>query len=476
MSDEIIDALNRTAKLFIDTGAANTIEEALAQLSTFRMHISLPASAAASPTHQAAFLTALNCGVRTMLGGVTVDGALDAPLAVPVTAGPTLADAVMDLGGSIAACPVGAPIVAVGQSIASEPGQFAIRTTFDGWRGGIVPAASPGLAEVGEFPLSGALGGALAVAEVFAHLNGETMAGYRSVGLSLWDLDPTADWRDPASDGPAVFALPSDFWIIGLGHLGQAYLWAIGLLPYNDPGAVRLFLQDADRAGESTQSTSVLTKALDKGRRKTRICSDWAERRGFATNLIERRFGPDFKLGYGEPGLALCGVDNPDARRILDAAGFAMVLEAGLGAGAEDFRLIRMHSFPSPQSSARIWPTADFTAQADANTDGTTPLTAKPAYKDLREAGILDECGLTRLANVAVGAPFVGMTAAAILIAQSVRAVAGGPRVTVANLDLRSLAHRSAVTKADTDVIAFATVSNHMHVPENSLHAEPAAS
>ncbi len=476
MSDEIIDTLNRTAKLFIDTGAAKTVEEALAQLSAFRMHITISKSAAASPTHQSALLTALNCGVRTMLGGVTVDGALDTPLAAPVAAGPTLADAVMELGGSVAACPSGVPTVAIGHSITPEPGQFAIRTTFDGWRGGIVPAASPGLAEVDEFSLSGALGGSLAVAEVFAHLNGDTMAGYRSIGLSLWDLDPGADWRDPASDGPAVCALPSDFFIIGLGHLGQAYLWVIGLLPYGDPGVVRLFLQDTDRAGESTQSTSVLTKARDKGRRKTRICSDWAERRGFATNLIERRFGADFKLGYGEPGLALCGVDNPDARRILDAAGFAMVLEAGLGAGAEDFRLIRLHSFPGPQASARIWPSADFTVQADTNAGGSAPLTARPAYKELREAGLLDECGLTRLANVAVGAPFVGMTAAAILIAQVLRAVAGGPRVTVANLDLRSLAHRSAVTKADTDVIGFATVSNHMHVPKASLHAESAES
>jgi len=456
MNDEIIGALNRTAKLFIDTGAAGTIEQALAQLSAFRMHLTISAAAAASPTHQAALLTALNCGVRTMLGGVTVDGALDARLAVPVAAGPTLADAVIALGGSVAPCPLGAPVVAIGTSITPERGQFAIRTSFDGWRGGIVPAASPGLAEVDEFALSGALGGTLAVAEVFAHLNGETIAGYRSVGLSLWDLDPAADWRNPASDGPPVGALPSDFWIIGLGHLGQAYLWAIGLLPYVDPGVVRLFLQDVDRAGESTPSTSVLTWARDGGRLKTRICSDWAERRGFTTNVIERRFGPDFKLGYGEPGLALCGVDNPDARRILDTAGFPMVLEAGLGAGAEDFRLIRMHSFPGPQRSARIWPSAVLHDQAD--TGGAARLTTKPAYAGLRNAGTLDECGLTRLANVAVGAPLVGMTAAAILIAQAVRAVAGGPRVTVANVDLRSLAHRSALTNADADVIGFATV------------------
>ena len=26
-------------------------------------------------------------------------------------------------------------------------------------------------------------------------------------------------------------------WLIGLGHLGQAYLWALGLLPYLEPAS-----------------------------------------------------------------------------------------------------------------------------------------------------------------------------------------------------------------------------------------------
>ena len=456
MNDAIIDGLNRTAKLFIDTGAAASVDEALATLSTFTMHLTIDAAASTSATGQAALLTALNCGVRTLLGGVTIDGALDAPLVLPLAAGPTLADAIVDLGGTIAPAPAGAPLVIVGDSPAPGGATFAVRTACDGWRGGIVPAASPGLPVAHDFALSGALAGALAVAEVFAHLNGEAIAGHRSVGLSLWDIDADADWRDPASGGPGLVDLPSDFWIIGLGHLGQAYLWSIGLLPFADPGAVRLFLQDIDRAGKSTSSTSVLTRADHEGRLKTRICADWAEGRGFETALVERRFGTDFERSDREPGLALCGVDNPDARRILDEAGFAMVFEAGLGNGAEDFRLIRVHSFPGPRRSGQIWPSADPNGESDAG-DASAGLKHQPAYVDLRDAGELDECGLTRLADVAVGAPFVGVTAAALVLAQALRAVAGAPRVAVANIDLRSVSHRTAVTGREVDLITFAT-------------------
>lgn len=456
MSNEIIDTLNRTAKLFLDTGAAASIEEAIAKLSTFTMHLTIDAEAAASPTHQATLLTALNCGVRTLLGGVTVDGALDASMLVPIAAGSTLADAVVELGGTVAPHAHGVPLVAIGGTVAAGPADFAIRTTFDGWRAAAIPLPSARLPERTEFALSGILAGALAVAEVFAHLNDEPLAGHRSVGLSLWDLDEEADWKDSRSDGPVIAELPSDFWLIGLGHLGQAYLWAIGVLPFADPGSVRLFLQDVDCAGKSTKSTSLLTTGADQGHRKTRICARWAEQRGFETAIIERRFDADFRRSDLEPGLALCGVDNPDARRILDEAGFPMVIEAGLGNGAEDFRLIRMHSFPAIQCSSAIWPTA---AQVDG-ADGVSraaKLKDQPAYVGLREKGELDECGLTLLADVAVGAPFVGVTAAAIVLAQAVRAVAGAPRVIVANIDLRSVAHRSAVVGRDADIITFAT-------------------
>lgn len=462
MAEDIIDTLNRSAKLFMDRGTAATAEEAEQRLHSFRMHLFIGESAASSPTHQAALLTALNCARRTFLGGVTVSGVLGAPLTLPVVAGATLADAVGHLQGIVVEdIPQGIPLVSIGTPPAIDRAGFAIRTTFEGWRAGLVPFDAPALPDSAEFAPAGVLAGALAVSEVFAHFDGEPMAGYRSIGMSLWDLKGSADWRSPASDGPVAVQFPSDFWVIGLGHLGQAFLWTIGLLPFADPSNVRLFLQDVDRVGPSTESTSILTFATDVGRLKTRICAGWAEARGFQSRMVERRFASDLRVGHDEPLLALCGVDNPQARAILEGAGFAMVFEAGLGSGVEDFRLIRTHSFPAPNKALGIW--ADGPEVEEAGPQGNAPVALAgrpPAYKDLHDRGGLDECGLTRLGQVAVGAPFVGMIAAAVLISQTIRMVADGVRPTVANLDLRALQHRSLVLREAHDIVLFGTAGS----------------
>ena len=63
-------------------------------------------------------------------------------------------------------------------------------------------------------------------------------------------------------DEPALQLLPSSLWLIGLGHLGQAYLWALGLLPYTQASSLRLVLQDIDIITPSTESTSILSEAV----------------------------------------------------------------------------------------------------------------------------------------------------------------------------------------------------------------------
>ena len=80
---------------------------------------------------------------------------------------------------------------------------------------------------------------------------------------------------------PELSLLPARLWLIGLGHLGQAYLWALGLLPFARPQDLRLVLQDIDIITPSTESTSVLSNAALIGQKKTRVMAAWAERRGF---------------------------------------------------------------------------------------------------------------------------------------------------------------------------------------------------
>jgi hypothetical protein len=108
---------------------------------------------------------------------------------------------------------------------------FALRATFGEWCGGVVPIASKvRLAEGGTFTPAGVLAGALGVSEIFQRLRGGTpMACRRATGLDLWQ--PDRNWLRGETAIP-LDRLPSAAWVVGIGNLGQAYLWTLGLLPY----------------------------------------------------------------------------------------------------------------------------------------------------------------------------------------------------------------------------------------------------
>lgn len=282
------------------------------------------------------------------------------------------------------------------------------------------------------------------MSEVFQHLRGGfAQAGRRVVGLSLWNPTTRDRWMDSKGDEPNLELLPSDLWLIGLGHLGQAYLWTLGLLPYAKPQELRLILQDYDSLDLANESTSVLTNAKMRGTPKTRAMAAWAEKRGFRTALIERPFGANLRVQDGDPVLALCGVDNANARAALEDVGFQWIIDAGLGAGISEFLAMRMYSFPGPRSAKQIWGKA-------GNIRKSLPHDQK-AYQALRDAG-LDECGLTLLAERTVGAPFVGVTAAAIVIAEILRGLHGGRRIMAMDATLRSLDDRIVVMEAPVNL------------------------
>jgi hypothetical protein len=231
--------------------------------------------------------------------------------------------------------------------------------------------------------------------------------------------------------------LPSRLWLIGLGHLGQAYLWGLTLLPYKDATEVEFLLQDTDMISASTHSTSILSDAHMIGERKTRAMASLMERRGFRTAVVERRFDEALRIQADEPQIALCGVDNILARRALGDAGFKLIVEAGLGSGARDFRSIRVHTFPGRKEPRDVWSApVEKTVNADM-----------PAYADLKSRG-LDQCGVTLLAGKAVGAPFVGMTAAALCLAEVLRLLHGGEVFAVHDIDLKAAGNRLSVPRS----------------------------
>ena len=88
---------------------------------------------------------------------------------------------------------------------------------------------------------------------------------------------------------------------------------------------------------------------------------------------------------------------------------------AGLGKGTSEFSAFRTHTFPGSRRASDIW------SDSEESDEATIDL---PADRALAAAGV-DRCGLTRLAGVTVGAPFVGVIAASLVIGDLLRLTAG---------------------------------------------------
>ena len=105
---------------------------------------------------------------------------------------------------------------------------------------------------------------------------GDPVPGRRDCGVSLWR--PDLHWRDHAAAGPDLQYLPANLWLLGLGHLGQAYAWVLGMLPYATPAEVCLGLVDYDRIVKGDTATQLLVSKDDVDRRKSRVVACCARR------------------------------------------------------------------------------------------------------------------------------------------------------------------------------------------------------
>lgn len=437
MGYSIAETLHRLVKQAMDSGEVASLAEAQTLFANYKLRIEIDAQWAREPIQQAVLLTAIALGCRVFLGGVDVAGEIDVPLVTPLRAEATLAAAVAALGARVAGADRAGtiPVVWIGPRQGRRAG-FAVRTVVAGWRGGIMPLdCDIDLGYSGAMPLAAMLAASLAVNEAFLHVSGKmTAAGRRIVGMSLWRPDTGGDWLQQQSDGPALRYLPSKLWLIGLGHLGQAYLWGLGMLPYGRAESLALVLQDVDIITPSSESTSVLSDSSNLGARKTRAMAAWAESRGFSASIVERLFAADFRRQADEPAVALCGLDNALGRQALDQVGFDLVVETGLGRGDQDFRRIRLHTLPGRRGAAELW-----SIHPAAESEKT-----QPAYSRLCDEGVLDRCGMTLLAGKAVGAPFVGAVAASLALSEILRLLHGAGVHQVIDVDMLALEERVA--------------------------------
>jgi len=406
------DSMHRLTKLLADNGEAATLSEALEAFSNYGVTIRLSAKSMVRASDQIVALTAINAASRSFLGNVNVE-CEDFLLTAPGFEGQRFHDFLTwaDVKGSLSREVEAWPRVSVG---VTDPLKGDIQAWAAGWEFGI---GDPACSEECFAPACVAAAG-LAINEAFSILRKDNpYAGRRSVRLSLWG--PTT-----SSGGPSVAEVPAQdsIWMVGLGHLGQAYAWTLGFMR---PGEGEVFLQDVDVVSKSTISTSMLSVSSQLGTKKTRVVSRWLEERGFKTSIVERRFDEAQRVRPEEPSTALFGVDNAAARRVMEGAQFRLILDAGLGSGYSDFRSLRMRSFPGPSRAAELWAS-----------ESEAVVRLSPAYRQLIEDGA-EPCGVTILATRAVGAPFVGCVAAAHVIAERVRRQMGGPKLAFLDMNLR---------------------------------------
>jgi hypothetical protein len=433
------DTLDRLQKLAIDSGEAATVADAARIFSAYRLQVDVRADGLDGQAAEAAFATILNAAPRAFAGGVRVRLATDGRLQHGWTGGQKASEAIAHYGcEQVSDFSDVYPTLVLGTTQAWPTRGLCLSLMHAGWCGGVLCNPRSYKPDAEDFAPAGVLAGAVAVAEAFQSIRGNVRAGRRDHGLSLWS--PLTSWLDPASRGPEVAGLlvPNKLSVLGLGHLGQAYVWTLGWLPYPDPGEVEIVLQDIDRLSSANLATSLLADRSAIGQRKTRLLAGALEQRGFQTRVIERRFTENQRVDE-DPQIALVGVDNPSTRALLGNAGWKLIIDVGLGAGAGDYLDMRLHSFPGERTPDELW-----AGQAGGFDETLLDL---PAYQAI-ERRLGDRCGTIMIAGRAVGAAFVGAFASCVAIAELLRYYADDDRRNdLIDLSLRDLSRpRLAMT------------------------------
>lgn len=339
------------------------------------------------------------------------------------------------------------PVVLLGHAaplpLPHDPRRRVLRAWADRWTSHVAPASDTHGAPTapptetpsadGTCILASIAAAALAVHEAFevARQPPGSDAGWRPVALDLWDPTSTSDTASAGATvgspvPPPLSYAPDAWWLIGLGHLGQANTWVLSWLPYTDPAAVEVVLQDTDRTAPANHSTGLLTPAGSTGVPKTRLAAAALEAVGYRTRLLERRLHTDQRTQPTEPHVALLGVDNLPTRRLTSGVGWTLAVDAGLGDQPSTYDSVLLRTFPS----GPVGPIGPDSAEVPAWADSPPRPIDVPenaAFRDL--AGrYTDGCGLAELAGKAVGVAFVGTVTACLAIAEALRPLHDGPQ------------------------------------------------
>lgn len=407
----MIEHLNnsRILKAFTDSNGT-PFSEAEQRLACVSVAIVAGEASRASVAGQAALLTAVAVSAKVFKQVVLVSPK-DIALQRPIPGGTTLGSAAIALGARLS---VEIPENTT-HMIVTEQGQagkiFAVRCWWDRWRSGVLPCWDA--RQLGEDwnPLAGVFSAALAVREIFAHVIGTRIHGPRTTTISLWEPWETAE---DAKCGPDKIFIPKRMWIVGLGHLGQGFLWNLSMLPAH--GEI-LVLQDYQYAEVENEATGLLTTHASIGKRKTRIAAQWIEQFGWKTELIERKFTSHMMVSDYDPPLVITALDKPQPRIDVLKAGFDYMIDVGVGHGPLDFESSQIRVLAKGNSPSWNHSSLQFDPLSLMN---------KEPYSTIAKS---DRCGAFQLAEASVAVPFVGAAVGSLAIAQALRltAMEGAP-------------------------------------------------
>ena len=182
----------------------------------------------------------------------------------------------------------------------------------------------------------------------------------------------------------------------------------------------------------------------------------------FGTRLVERRFDATFRVKTRSRALALMRLRLAIRRDgIFLNAQFRRVIDSGLGGMANNFDTISFHTLPNPRTPEELWP--DLSKEEEAKLAAYQERMARenPGYRQLGG----DDCGRRDLAGKSVAVPFVGTSAASLVVAEAVRLLHDGPAYLDIKLGLGNPGKRFALrngnyTAQDTAGVTFVERSN----------------
>lgn len=392
---------SRILKAFTDRGI-DSFDGALARLAAVHLVFTVSRQALTTAAGQACLVSGVAAACKTF-SNVSVLLEHDAVLMQPLPCGYSISGAVRSFGAHILHSLPGE--YTHGVAIGTKPvddGRFWGTSYWDGWHAGIRAVWEP--AEIGESwnPLAGTFAAAIAVREVFAQVLGRNRPTARSCTVDLWR--PFGDLS--GTRGPEVVYLPKNLIMVGLGHLGQGFLWNLMQLPGR--GNV-IGLQDYQRAADENIGTGLITSARQVGMRKTRVAAEFVDSFGWDTALLEFGFSSGSTSMRDTAPVIISGLDSVTPREWIREAGYPYMLDIGVGHGPVDFEFGQIRCLPA--GSATSW-----TAPAEAK--DAEQLRDSASYVEEKKR---DPCGALALAEASVAVPFVGLAMGALAVGQTLR-------------------------------------------------------